>query len=175
MAQPAAKLYPKVGPRRMMIFAFTGNMAMTVALAFIDYSTSDWLIAANMFVRGLFMAFLFIPLQAATFATISPEATGRASSIFSVSRQVAASLGVAILATALTNRLDYHGGTLGEFATRTEALAAFQDVFLFAGVVSVLGIIACFLIDDEKAAAAAHEQLVAEGAEPVYVSEAAGG
>ena len=39
------------------------------------------------------------------FATISPEATGRASSIFSVTRQVAASLGVAVLATVLTSRL----------------------------------------------------------------------
>ena len=45
MAQPAAKLYPKVGPRRMMIVAFSGNMAMTIALAFIDYGTSDWLMA----------------------------------------------------------------------------------------------------------------------------------
>jgi EmrB/QacA subfamily drug resistance transporter len=175
MAQPAAKLYPRIGPRRMMLVAFSGNMAMTVALGFLDYGTSDWLIAANMFVRGLFMAFLFIPLQAATFATISPEATGRASSIFSVSRQVAASLGVAILATALTNRLDYHGGFLGDAATRTEALAAFQDVFLFAGVVSVLGIIACFLIDDEKAAAAAHDGALAEGAEFALAEEAAAG
>ncbi|HEX5139771.1 MAG TPA: DHA2 family efflux MFS transporter permease subunit, partial [Dehalococcoidia bacterium] len=83
MAQPAAKLYPRIGPRRMMIIGFSGNMAMTLALALINYQTADWLIAANMFVRGLFMAFVFIPLQAATFATISPEATGRASAIFS--------------------------------------------------------------------------------------------
>jgi EmrB/QacA subfamily drug resistance transporter len=175
MAQPAAKLYPRIGPRRMMIIGFSGNMAMTLALALINYQTADWLIAANMFVRGLFMAFVFIPLQAATFATISPEATGRASAIFSVSRQVAASFGVAILATALTNRLGFHDAALADPATRDAALTAFQDTFLFAGVVSILGILACFLIDDEKAAAAAGFELAgAEGAEYAYAEEAAG-
>jgi EmrB/QacA subfamily drug resistance transporter len=175
MAQPAAKLYPRIGPRRMMIIGFSGNMAMTLALALINYQTADWLIGANMFVRGLFMAFVFIPLQAATFATISPEATGRASAIFSVSRQVAASFGVAILATALTNRLGYHDAALADPATRDAALTAFQDTFLFAGVVSILGILACFLIDDEKAAEAAGFDLAgAEGAEYAYAEEAAG-
>ncbi|HWO73156.1 MAG TPA: DHA2 family efflux MFS transporter permease subunit, partial [Dehalococcoidia bacterium] len=33
MAQPAARLYPKVGPRRMMLAGFTGQMVMTGALA----------------------------------------------------------------------------------------------------------------------------------------------
>jgi hypothetical protein len=108
-----------------------------------------------MFVRGLFFGFLFIPLQAATFATISPGATGRASSIFSVTRQVAASLGVAVLATALTNRLGFYDAALGDPATLGPALDAFQAVFLFAGAISVLGILAALLVDDQKALAAA--------------------
>ncbi len=172
MAQPAAKLYPKIGPRRMMIVGFTGNMLMTAALALINYGTADWLVGANMFVRGMFLAFLFIPLQAATFATISPQDTGRASSIFSVSRQVAASFGVAILATALTSRLSFHHALLADAATRNAALSAFQDTFLFAGAVSVLGIVACFLIDDEKAAEAAGMDFAGEGA-PSFALEPA--
>jgi MFS family permease len=176
MAQPAAKMYGKVGPRKMMIIGFAGNMLMTLHLAFVDYETSNWLIAANMFFRGMSFGFLIIPMQAATFATISPEATGRASSIFNVGRQVAASLGVAILATALTNRLDYHNAVLGDVATRGEALAAFQDAFLFATALSLLGVLACLLIDDEKAAAATHAGAFAEGGgELVYEEAAAGG
>jgi EmrB/QacA subfamily drug resistance transporter len=164
MAPFAAKLYPLLGPRRMMVAGFTGNMLLTVALAFVDYGTSDWLIAANMLVRGLFFGLLIIPLQAATFATISPEATGRASSIFSVSRQVAASLGVAILATVLTNRLDFHGAVLGDPATRDAALSAFHDAFLFAGALSVLGIIACLFVDDHQAAKATQHTAAHDGA-----------
>jgi EmrB/QacA subfamily drug resistance transporter len=176
MAQPAAKLYPKVGPRRMMIVGFAGNLLMTLHLAFVDYETSNWLIAANMFARGVSFGFLIIPMQAATFATISPEATGRASSIFNVGRQVAASLGVAVLATALTSRLDYHNAALGDVATRAGALSAFQDAFLFAAALSFLGVLACFLIDDEKAAAATSIPVLAEGPEPAYVeADAAGG
>jgi EmrB/QacA subfamily drug resistance transporter len=155
MAPLAAKLYPNLGPRRMMVAGFTGNMLMTVALALVGYDTSNWLIAANMLVRGWFFGLLIVPLQAATFATISPEATGRASSIFSVSRQVAASLGVAILATVLTSRLDFHGAVLGDPEARDAALTAFHDAFLFAGGLSVLGIIACLFVDDQQAARAA--------------------
>jgi EmrB/QacA subfamily drug resistance transporter len=162
MAQPAAKLYPKIGPRRMLMFAFAGNMVLTAGLALVDYSTSDWLIGGSMFLRGMFFGFLIIPLQAATFATISPEATGRASSLFSVTRQVAASLGVAILATALTNRLGVHDAALADPATRDAALTAFQDTFLFAGAISILGILACLLIDDEQAAQAAGFELGGE-------------
>ncbi len=172
MSRPAAQLYPKIGPRRMMIVGFTGNMAMTAALALINYGTPDWMVGANMFVRGMFMAFVFVPLQAAAFATISPEATGRASAIFSAGRQVAASLGVAILATALTNRLDAHHALLADVATRNAALVAFQDAFLFAGVVSILGIVACFLIDDEKAAEAAGMDFAGEGPPPFALEPA---
>jgi hypothetical protein len=60
-----------------------------------------------------------------------------------------------VLATALTNRLDYYDAVLGDPGTRDAALSAFQDSFVFAGALSILGIIACFLIDDKKAAAAA--------------------
>jgi len=177
MAQPAARLYPKIGPRRMMLTGFTGQMVMTGALALVSYGTSDWLIAANMFVRGLFFGLLIVPMQAATFATISPEATGRASSLFSVGRQVAASLGVAILATVLTNRLDFHGAGLGDPATRGAALTAFHDAFIFAAALSVPGILACLLIDDAKAAAAGGFHLAEAPAgererQPVYAEAA---
>ena len=56
-----ASLYETVGPRRIMAVGLAGNAAMTLLLALIDYDTSSWLIAGNMFVRGLFMAFIFVP------------------------------------------------------------------------------------------------------------------
>ncbi len=117
MAQPASKLYPKIGPRRMMVAGFAGNLLMTGTLALVNYGTPDLWIAANMFVRGLSFGLMIIPLQAASFATISPEATGRASSIFNVSRQVAGSLGIAVLATILTSRLAAHDAFLADPAT----------------------------------------------------------
>ena len=55
----------------------------------VDLGTDLWVIRGLMFTRGVFMAFAFIPLQAATFATITPADTGRATAIFSTQRQVA--------------------------------------------------------------------------------------
>jgi MFS family permease len=160
MAQPAAKLYPKIGPRKMMIAGFTGSALMTFALALVDYDTSNWWLVANMYVRGMFFGLIIIPIQAATFATIRPEDTGRASSIFNTGRQVAASLGVAVIATTLANRMTHYGAALGDPTTNLQALSAFQDSFIFAGILSVGGIIACLWIDDAKATAATQAEPV---------------
>jgi EmrB/QacA subfamily drug resistance transporter len=150
MAQPAARLYPMIGAQRMLLAGFAGAIAANFALALIDYGTSDWWIAANMFVRGLFFGLVIIPIQTVTFATIRPEAMGRASSIFNTVRQVGSSLGVAVLASALTNRLGYHDAVLGDPATRDAALTAFQDTFMIAGALGVLGLVASLFIDDRK-------------------------
>ena len=47
----------------------------------IDLQTTTFWIAAILVLRGVAMAFTFIPFQAATFATIAHEDTGQASSI----------------------------------------------------------------------------------------------
>jgi EmrB/QacA subfamily drug resistance transporter len=160
MSKTAASLYETVGPRRLLMTGLAGNAAMTLLLALVDYNTSSWLIAGNMFVRGLFCAFVFVPMQAVAFATISPESMGRASSILSVTRQVAASFGVAIMATALTSRLGFHGAALGLPETRDAALIAFQDTFIFAGILGVLGILAAVFVDDRAVAAASQAEQV---------------
>ena len=68
----------------------------------IGLDTSLWTIRVLMFLRGLCMGFAFVPVQAASYATISPADTGRASSVFSTQRQIGVSLGVAIMASILT-------------------------------------------------------------------------
>jgi hypothetical protein len=77
---------------------------------------------------------------------------GRASAIFNAGRQVAASLGVALLATALTNRLSANDAVLGSPATLDGALTAFHEAFLVAAALTVVGIVACFLVSDKEAA-----------------------
>jgi len=168
MAQPASKLYPKIGPRRMMVAGFAGNLLMTGTLALVDYGTADLWIAANMFVRGLSFGLMIIPLQAASFATISPEATGRASSIFNVSRQVAGSLGIAVLATILTGRLGAHDAFLADPVTRDAALSAFQDTFIIGAVLTIPGMLVALLMDDKKALAAMGRSLEVPEGEVAY-------
>ena len=66
-----------------------------------DRQTSLWWARLLMFTLGLSMAQVFVPVQAAAFATITPAATGRASTMFNAVRQLGGAIGVAVLTTAI--------------------------------------------------------------------------
>jgi MFS family permease len=101
-----------------------------------------------MFCVGLAMGQVFVPAQAAAFATISPEATGRASTMFNVVRQLGGAVGVAALTTVI----------VGVGATRSVAgrvvpnLAAYHLAFLVAAGVAVAGAAVALTIHDADAA-----------------------
>jgi EmrB/QacA subfamily drug resistance transporter len=153
MVQPVGRLYRRVGPRRLVMIGILGVALTTVAFLLVDLNTSRWWIQLIMLTRGWAFAFVMIPMQAVAFATISSEDTGRASAIFNAGRQVAASFGVALLGTVLTNRLAHYGATpLGNPFARDGALLAFHDAFLAATIVVMVAIAAAFLISDRKAA-----------------------
>lgn len=153
MAQPVSRAYRHIGPRRLIALGLLIASLTSFAFYAIDGGTNLWLIRGLMFVRGLGFGLMLVPLQAATFSTITPAMTGRASSFFSSSRMVAQSLGVAVIATVLTSRLTHHDAILGSPATRDGAFSAFQDAFVIAGVMTLVGVIAALLIHDRDAAA----------------------
>src|SRR5581483_922531 len=153
MVQPAGRFYKSIGPRRMMMAGMAGITLSTAVFYWVDLDTSAWLIRLVMLARGWSFALTLVPLQAATFATIKPQDTGRASAIFNSSRQVAASFGVALLGTVLTNRMAHHGSSLGSQATLAGGVTAFQEAFLAAAALGVIGVFAALLIDDRAAAA----------------------
>jgi EmrB/QacA subfamily drug resistance transporter len=171
MAQPAGRLYPYVGPRRMMALGLVGATLATIAFLSIDLNTNQWWIRGIMLFRGWSFAFTMIPLQVAVFATIRSEDTGRATAIFNAGQQVGASFGVAILATALSNRFLHYGATLGSPATRFGALLAFHDAFVPAIALAALGIVlTALLIDDKEAAGTMRQAAVpATSEEPAAV------
>jgi len=170
MVQPAGRIYRVVGPRRMMMAGMAGATLTTLAFLLVDLETSQWWIRLIMLARGWSFALTLIPIQTATFATIRSEDTGRASAIFNAGRQVAASFGVALLATVLTNRLSHYDAALGSPLTRAGALSAFHEAFLVAAGLAVLGIIAALLIDDKAAAGTMRRVPVpSEGEEPLGV------
>ena len=153
MVQIAGRIYNGVGPRRMMMAGMLGSSLTTLAFLFIDLETSQWWIRMIMLCRGWSFALILIPIQTATYATIRPQEMGRASAIFNANRQVAASFGVALLATALSNRLGVHNAILGNPATRDAALTAFHEAFIVAAALSLLGMLAAAFISDREATA----------------------
>ena len=92
---------------------------------------------------------VFVPAQAAAFATISPEATGRASTLFNVVRQLGSAIGVAIFTTAIVAV----GATQTVAGRVTPNLAAYHVAFLAAAALAAVGAVIALTIHDSDAAA----------------------
>ncbi|HAG68146.1 MAG TPA: hypothetical protein DCL10_07770 [Acidimicrobium sp.] len=151
-SQLVGKLYHTVGPRRLVTVGLTMVMFSSLPFVFVTLTTSLWTIRASMFLRGISMAFAFVPLQACTYSTISRADTGRASAIYSTQRQASAALGVALLSTIFISR-EHHLLSSG-VQDITAALSGYRLAFAASNVFALLGAIcAYFMIHDEDAAA----------------------
>jgi EmrB/QacA subfamily drug resistance transporter len=156
MARIVGKLYVRVGPRRLLMFGLTMTTLITSCFVFVDINTNLWWIRLMMYGRGLAMAFAFIPLQAASFASVAPEDTGRASSIFTTQRQMGAAIGVATLATVLATRtstLVARAADKGPVAVLNARTTAYHQALLASAVFAAIGIVAAFFVRDSDAAA----------------------
>jgi MFS family permease len=146
----AGRLYARIGPRRLMTGGFL-SAALTIALyTTLDLHTSLWLIRGLMFGRGICMGFAFVPMQAASYATIDPSQNGRASSIFSTQRQVGVSLGVAIMASVLAAHMSLSRAPLSNEVNR--ALSGIRWAFGIAVFLALIAALCAWYIRDEDAA-----------------------
>jgi MFS family permease len=117
-------------------------------MSLVGAQTSLWWMRLLMFCLGVAMGQVFVPGQAAAFATISPEATGRASTMFNVVRQLGSALGVAAATTAIVAA----GATKNVAGQVTANLAAYHIAFLVAAGVAAAGIVLALTIHDADAA-----------------------
>jgi MFS family permease len=148
-AQIAGRLYPRVGPRRMMTGGLVGVAAATALMITVGPGTSLWWMRALMLLLGLCWAHNMVPLQAAAFATISPADTGAASTLFNTGRQLGMAVGVAILSTVASAV-----GLTQHAAGRTVPnLAAYHAGLAAASVLAVIAAGVAWFVDDRAAAA----------------------
>jgi EmrB/QacA subfamily drug resistance transporter len=148
-SQFVGKFYHTVGPRRLVTFGLVMVSLSNVPFVLLGLDISQWDIRGLMLIRGVAMAFAFVPLQAATYANIDKPDTGRASAIFSTQRQASAALGVAILSTIFVSRKN----SLGATPSREGILNAFHWAFAGSIALSFLGALwAWFNIVDKDAA-----------------------
>jgi len=168
-SQIVGRLYMRVGPRRLIFFGMLAMAVATSSFIFIGLDTSLWWVRGIMFCRGICMAFAFVPLQAATYANITSEDTGRASAIYSTQRQVGAAFGVAILATVLISRTNaLNAGVTNPAALAQGSLRAFHTAFLAGAALVAIGALTGLLIRDKDAASTMRP--VEKGEEPVLAA-----
>jgi hypothetical protein len=107
-------------------------------------------VRALMLLLGLSWAQALVPLQAAAFATITPAATGAASTLFNTGRQLGAAVGVAIL-TTVASAVGLTQQATGRAVT--PHLAAYHAGLVTASVIALIAAIVSQLVDDRAAAA----------------------
>ncbi len=159
MAPLLARIYPIVGPRRLVAVGLLAASATTVPLILMDLETDLWWVRGTMFARGMGFSMMLVPLQTAAFAQISMADTGRATAALNATRQVAQSFGVAIIATVLTSRLAHYGAALGPADSVAGSVSAFSDGFVVTAIFIAAGVLVSLLIRDRDAAATLRARL----------------
>ncbi|WP_022926801.1 MDR family MFS transporter [Patulibacter americanus] len=149
-SQIISRLYPVVGPRRLMAVGAAVVAALAAFLSTIDGGTPDAVVVVAMFFLGLAMSSVFIPQQSAAFANISARETGQASGLFNALRQTGAAVGVATLATviAVIGPLESSGGAGAPVPNLTAYHAAF---LVSAGLLVVAALMALRIRDSDAA------------------------
>ena len=142
-------LYPRFGPRRHISSGLVGATASIGLLGLLGPERSLWWARLLMLSLGLAMAQIFVPVQAAAFATITSEATGRASTMFSAVRQLGGAIGVAILTTVIVSVGPVHLVGGHEVAN----LTAYRAAFLVAAALCCCALPFSLSIRDADAAA----------------------
>jgi EmrB/QacA subfamily drug resistance transporter len=145
--QIVARIYPRIGPRRLMTGGLVWVSAVLVIVSFFPFDVDLWLFRAAMFLLGCGMACVFVSNQAAALATISRELTGRASMLYMVQRQIGAATGVAVLSSVLlmigTDRVS--GGV------SMPNQDAYRAAFLVAAALALVGAAFATRVPDEDA------------------------
>lgn len=95
---------------------FTGFALLILSFvlnANLSFLTEHHFIMTSLYIRGLGMGMIFTPLSSLSLATISRDKMAQASGITNTIRQIGGSLGVAILSTLLTARVNFHSQIYG--------------------------------------------------------------
>ncbi|MBQ5965385.1 DHA2 family efflux MFS transporter permease subunit [Massilia sp. ZL223] len=110
----AAALSSKVDNRILCSFGlllFGGSCLMN---AFMDASTGYDQLMLTQIVRAIGQPFVMLTLSNFAMSGLPPRDMPSASSLFNMTRNLGGSIGIALLATSLTNREHFHSARLGE-------------------------------------------------------------
>jgi hypothetical protein len=95
------------------------------------------------------MAYIFLPNQAASLATISRSETGRASTLFSVQRQIGSAAGIATLGSVMA----LVGTTIGGAVDGPPNVDGYHAAYMAAAVLAFVGAAFALRVPDSEAAA----------------------
>ena len=104
----AGALTARFDNRKLLVVGLALASASMFAFALLNLDAGYWDLFWPQVVQGFALAFVFVPLTVITMAPIAREATGNATSIYSLMRNVGASVGIAAVATWLGRGQQQH-------------------------------------------------------------------
>ena len=107
------RMSEKIGARYLAIVGLAILALFMFMYRHINIEMNNWDIIFPTIVRGLGISFLIAPLIATTLNAVPKNKAGMASSMMSICQQIGGSLGIAFLATVLTNRIHHHMDSIG--------------------------------------------------------------
>lgn len=151
----AGKLYPRIGAKRMLMIGTPLGVLAYVPFLFVHVATPGWLFAILLLGRGLPFAFVMVASQTIIYGPLDSAKQGPASSAYNMVRQVAASFGVALVATIQIARMNAHmpsGLSPAQLADPTNPLvraaaeAGYRDAFIVCAVVAAIPVIFAIML-----------------------------
>ncbi|WP_436535108.1 DHA2 family efflux MFS transporter permease subunit [Actinoplanes sp. HUAS TT8] len=111
----ASRLMEKVGGRGVALLGFVLTGLATVPFGFVGTDTETWPLLVALFVRGLGLGMVFIPLLTVAFVGLDREKVPHASIVVRIGQQVGGSVGVALLTVILATSAQRTGSLTGAF------------------------------------------------------------
>jgi DHA2 family multidrug resistance protein len=106
----------------MLAFGFAIAGVAFFGFAHMTLQSGTWDIFWVQVMQGAGMAFLFVPLTTLTMASIPPQETGYATSLFSVTRNIGSSMGISFVTTWVTRRSQFHQTILSSHITASSRM-----------------------------------------------------
>lgn len=114
MMPVAAKLLQKADARKLLFAGLALNAYALYLMSRFNLEADFFSILWPRVIQGFGLAFFFVPLSTVTVSFIPRERMGNASAVFNLLRNLGGSFGVAVLATQLARRTQFHHHRLSE-------------------------------------------------------------
>jgi MFS transporter, DHA2 family, multidrug resistance protein len=112
------RMMGKVDTRLIIAIGFALTAFSSWQMAGFDLQMDSGIVIWSGLAQGLGTGFVYVPLAAVTFATLSPALRNEGTAIFSLTRNLGSSIGISIVETLLTRNTQIMHSTLAEHVTR---------------------------------------------------------
>ena len=110
-------LVGKVDTRLLVLIGAIFNIASLWLLSTLNLQVDFFFLMFSRVLQGFGLGFLFVPITAAAFVRLTPQQTGQGTGLFNLFRNEGGSVGIAIAATVLGRRAQFHQHHLVEHLT----------------------------------------------------------